>query len=118
MKSPTPPSIPRSSNSPVAANVFFNIATPKFAAQAIRKAYDINWHPTQFIDNPAASVGTVMKPAGVEKAKGVLSTGFVKDPTDPQFQNDADFKEWLAWMKQYFPEGSLEDPQNAVGYAQ
>jgi branched-chain amino acid transport system substrate-binding protein len=100
------------------ANVFFNIATPKFAAQAIRKAYDIGWHPTQFIDNPAASVGTVMKPAGVEKAKGVLSTGFVKDPTDPQFQNDADFKEWLVWMKKYFPEGSLEDPQNAVGYAQ
>ena len=100
------------------ANVFFNIATPKFAAQAIRKAYDIGWHPTQFIDNPAASVGTVMKPAGVEKAKGVLSTGFVKDPTDPQFQNDADFKAWLTWMKQYFPEGSLEDPQNAVGYAQ
>ena len=100
------------------ANVFFNIATPKFAAQAIREAYDIGWHPVQFIDNPAASVGTVMKPAGVEKAKGVLSTGFVKDPTDPQFQNDADFKEWLAWMKKYFPEGSLEDPQNAVGYAQ
>ena len=100
------------------ANVFFNITTPKFAAQAIRKAYEIGWHPLQFIDNPAASVGTVMKPAGVEKAKGVLSTGFVKDPTDPQFQNDADFKEWLAWMKKYFPEGSLEDPQNAVGYAQ
>ncbi len=88
------------------ANVFFNIATPKFAAQAIRKAYDIGWHPLQFIDNPAASVGTVMKPAGIDKAKGILSTGFVKDPTDPQFQNDADFKQWLGWMKQYFPEGS------------
>jgi len=100
------------------ANVFFNIATPKFAAQAIRKAYDLNWHPTQFIDNPAASVGAVMKPAGAEKAKGVISTGFVKDPTDPQFQNDTDFKEWLAWMRKYFPEGSLEDPQNAVGYAE
>jgi branched-chain amino acid transport system substrate-binding protein len=100
------------------ATVFFNITTPKFAAQSIRKAYDIGWHPLQFIDNPAASVGTVMKPAGVEKAKGVLSTGFVKDPTDPQFRDDADFKEWLAWMKQYFPDGSLEDPQNAVGYAQ
>ncbi len=100
------------------ATVFFNIATPKFAAQAIRKAYDIGWHPMQFIDNPAASVGTVMKPAGAEKAMGVMSTGFVKDPTDPQFQNDSDFKTWLAWMKKYFPEGSLEDPQNAVGYAQ
>ncbi len=100
------------------ANVFFNITTPKFAAQAIRKAYDLNWHPAQFIDNPAASVGTVMKPAGADKAKGVMSTGFVKDPTDPQFRDDADFKAWLAWMKQYFPDGSLEDPQNAVGYAQ
>jgi branched-chain amino acid transport system substrate-binding protein len=100
------------------ANVFFNIATPKFAAQAIRKAYDLDWHPLQFIDNPAASVGTVMKPAGVERANGILSTGFVKDPTDPQFANDADFKRWLAWMKKYFPDGSLEDPQNAVGYAQ
>jgi len=99
------------------ATVFFNITTPKFAAQSIRKAYDLDWHPLQFIDNPAASVGTVMKPAGVEKARGVLSTGFVKDPTDPQFRDDADFKEWLAWMKKYFPEGSLEDPQNAVGYA-
>jgi ABC-type branched-subunit amino acid transport system substrate-binding protein len=100
------------------ANVFFNIATPKFAAQAIRKAYDLGWHPAQFIDNPAASVGTVMKPAGVEKAKGIFSTGFVKDPTDPQFRDDADFRQWLAWMKQYYPDGSLEDPQNAVGYAQ
>jgi branched-chain amino acid transport system substrate-binding protein len=100
------------------ADVFISITTPKFAAQAIRKAYDIGWHPLQFIDNPAASVGTVMKPAGTDKAKGILSTGFVKDPTDPQFQNDADFKQWLAWMKQYFPDGSLEDPQNAVGYAQ
>jgi branched-chain amino acid transport system substrate-binding protein len=100
------------------ANVFFNITTPKFAAQSIRKAYDIGWKPTQFIDNPAASVGAVMKPAGAEKAKGIISTGFVKDPTDPQFRNDADFKDWLAWMKQYFPDGSLEDPQNAVGYTE
>ena len=100
------------------ANVFFNITTPKFAAQSIRKAYDIGWKPTQFVDNPAASVGTVMKPAGAEKAKGIISTGFVKDPTDPQFHDDADFKQWLAWMKKYYPEGSLEDPQNAVGYAE
>ena len=100
------------------ATVFFNIATPKFAAQAIREAYDIGWHPVQFIDNPAASVGTVMKPAGAEKAKGVPSTGLVKDPTDPQFSDDADCKDWLAWMKQYLPDGSLEDPRNAVGYAQ
>ena len=81
------------------ANAFFNITTPKFAAQANRKALDIGWHPIQFIDNPAASFGAVMKPVEVEKAKGVLSPGFVKDPTDSQFRNDADFQEWQAWKK-------------------
>jgi branched-chain amino acid transport system substrate-binding protein len=100
------------------ATVFLNVTSPKFAGQSIRRAYDIGWHPVQFLDNPAASIGAVLKPAGVEKAKGIVSLAFVKDPTDPQFQNDADFKKWLAWMKQYYPEGSLEDPQNVVGYAQ
>ena len=100
------------------AEVFVNISTPKFAAMSIRKAFDLDWHPAQFLDNPAASVGAVLRPAGLEKAKGIMSTGFVKDPTDPQFRNDPDFKEWLAWMAKYFPDGSLEDPQNAVGYAQ
>jgi branched-chain amino acid transport system substrate-binding protein len=100
------------------ASVFLNVTSPKFAGQSIRRAYDIGWHPVQFLDNPAASIGTVLKPAGVEKATGIISLAFVKDPTDPQFQNDADFKKWLAWMKQYYPEGSLEDPQNVVGYAQ
>jgi branched-chain amino acid transport system substrate-binding protein len=100
------------------ATVFLNVTSPKFAGQSIRRAYDIGWRPVQFLDNPAASIGTVLKPAGVEKATGIISLAFVKDPTDPQFQNDADFKKWLAWMKQYYPEGSLEDPQNVVGYAQ
>ncbi len=100
------------------ANVFFNITTPKFASQSIRKAFDIGWHPTQFLDNPAASIGAVLRPAGLEKAKGVVSLAFVKDPTDPQFHAGADYRAWLAWMKQYYPEGSLEDPQNVVGYVQ
>ena len=100
------------------ANVFLNISTPKFAVQAIRKAYELGWKPLQIIDNPAASVGVVMRPAGLEAAKGIVSAAFVKDPTDPQYKDDPEFLAWVAWMKKYFPTGSLEDVQNAVGYVQ
>ena len=100
------------------ANVFLNITVPKFAVQAIRKASELGWRPTQFIDNPAASVGNVMRPAGVAASKDIISAAFVKDPTDPQFRTDPEFLAWVAWMKKYFPDGSLDDPQNVVGYIQ
>jgi branched-chain amino acid transport system substrate-binding protein len=100
------------------ANVFLNISTPKFAVQAIRKAHELGWRPMQFIDNPAASIGIVMRPAGIDAAKGIISAAFVKDPTDPQYKDDAEFQAWVAWMKKYYPAGSLEDPQNVVGYVQ
>jgi branched-chain amino acid transport system substrate-binding protein len=100
------------------ANVFLNITTPKFAVQAIRKAHELGWKPTQFIDNPAASIGVVMRPAGIEASKGIISAAFVKDPTDPQYKDDPEFQTWMAWMKKYYPAGSLEDPQNVVGYVQ
>jgi ABC-type branched-subunit amino acid transport system substrate-binding protein len=100
------------------ANVFLNISTPKFAVQAIRKAHDLGWKPLQFIDNPAASIGIVMRPAGVEASKGIISAAFVKDPTDPRLKDDPEFQTWVAWMKKYFAAGSLEDPQNVVGYVQ
>jgi len=64
------------------ATVFLNITVPKFAVQAIRKAHDLKWKPTQFIDNPAASIGNVMRPAGIDASKGIISAAFVKDPTD------------------------------------
>ncbi len=100
------------------ANVFLNISTPKFAVQAIRKAHELGWKPLQFIDNPAASIGIVMRPAGIEASKGIISAAFVKDPTDPQYKDDPEFTAWVAWMRKYFPSGSLEDPQNVVGYVQ
>jgi branched-chain amino acid transport system substrate-binding protein len=100
------------------ANVFLNISTPKFAVQSIRKAHDLGWKPMQFIDNPAASIGIVMRPAGVEASRGIISAAFVKDPTDPQYKDDPEFQAWVAWMKKYYPAGSLEDPQNVVGYVQ
>jgi len=100
------------------ANVFLNVTTPKFAVQSIRKAHELGWHPTQFIDNPAASINIVMRPAGIEAARGILSAAFVKDPTDPRLKDDPEFLAWVAWMKKFFPAGSLEDPQNVVGYVQ
>ena len=80
------------------ADVFLNIATPKFAAQAIRKAYDIGWKATQYLTNVSISVATVLTPAGLDKSIGIISSQYGKDPTDPQWANDAGMKEWRAFM--------------------
>ncbi len=98
------------------ADTFFNFSTPKFAAQAIRKAYDIGWRPLEFVPYPASSVGAVLTPAGPEKAVGIITGGFVKDPADPRWKSDPAFQEWLAWMKKYYPEGDVTDQLNVWGY--
>ena len=90
------------------ADVFFNVTTPKFAAQAIRKAYDIGWKPLHFLNNVSASVGSVLKPAGLETSKGLITALYLKDPTDPQWKNDKGYKDWLAFMKKYYPDGNLD----------
>ncbi len=99
------------------ANVFFNITIPKFAAQAIRKAADLGWKPAHYINNVSASVGTVMKPAGLENSQDIITAYYVKDPTDPQWASNKDFQEWSAFMKKYYPSGSLVQAENAYGYA-
>jgi len=98
------------------ANVLLTAAIPKFAALAIRKVYDIGWRPTHFLSSVSNSVGTVMKAAGYEKGVGIISAAFAKDPTDPQWQNTPEFKEWLAFMKKYNPSANLADVQGGVGY--
>jgi branched-chain amino acid transport system substrate-binding protein len=98
------------------ADTFFNVSTPKFAAQAIRKAYDSGWKPTQYLNNVSASVGSVLKPAGLEKCVGLISTQYIKDPTDTQWKDDASVKEWKAFMAKYYPEGNLADASNIYGY--
>jgi branched-chain amino acid transport system substrate-binding protein len=98
------------------ADVFFNISTPKFAAQAIRKAHDSGWKPVQYLNNGAVSVGTVLTPAGLEKSVGILSSSYYKDPTDSQWDKDPAMLEWRAFMKQYYPDGSVMDGSNAFGY--
>jgi branched-chain amino acid transport system substrate-binding protein len=98
------------------ADVLLTAATPKFAAQAIRKVYDIGWKPTHILTNVSVSVGSVMKPAGPEKGVGIISAGYLKDPTDPQWQNGQEYKDWLEWMKKNYSSGSLSDINNVYGY--
>jgi branched-chain amino acid transport system substrate-binding protein len=98
------------------ANVFFNISTPKFAAQAMRKAADLGWKPVQYMNNVAASVGTTMKPAGFDNVQGVLTAAWLKDPTDHQWDNEPDMKEWRAFMAKYIPAGNLADGSYVYAY--
>jgi branched-chain amino acid transport system substrate-binding protein len=98
------------------ADVFFNEASPKFAAQAIRKIAELNWKPVQLLASISNSVGSVLKPAGVDNAKGILSSGYLKDPTDPTWKGDPAVAEWEAFMKQYYPEGDRTSTFTAYGY--
>jgi branched-chain amino acid transport system substrate-binding protein len=98
------------------ADTFINISTPKFAAQSIRKAYDIGWRPMQLLSYASASVSAAMKPAGVEKATGIISSTYFKDPTDPQWANDKEYLEWSAFLDKYLPGSDKSDIFNLVGY--
>ena len=99
------------------ADVLLTAAIPKFAAQAIRKVYDIGWTPTHFLTSVSNSVGTVMKSAGFEKGVGIISAAFAKDPTDPQWQDTTEYKEWLAFMKKYNASANIADVQAGIGYS-
>jgi branched-chain amino acid transport system substrate-binding protein len=99
------------------ANVFFNVTTPKFAAQAIKKANEIGWKPVHFLNNVSSSVGAVLKPAGLDASKDLITVLYLKDPTDPQWKNDKGFKDWLAFMQKYYPDGNVTDGFNVYGYS-
>ncbi|MGH8667667.1 MAG: ABC transporter substrate-binding protein [Burkholderiales bacterium] len=98
------------------ANVFFNITTPKFAAQAIRKAYDIGWKPVHYLNNVSTSVGSVLTPAGLEKSAGLITTAYLKDPTDKRWDSDPAVKRWREFMQKYHTEGNVNDSFNIYGY--
>ncbi len=99
------------------ADVLFNVTTPKFAAQAIKKAHEIGWQPIHLLNNVSNSVGSVLKPAGLDAAKGILSTAYLKDPTDATWDNDPAKKEWIAFMDKYFPDGDKTSSFTAYGYS-
>jgi branched-chain amino acid transport system substrate-binding protein len=98
------------------ADVFFNVTTPKFAAQAIKKMNEIGWKPLHILNNVAASIGTVMKPAGFENSQGIISSAYFKDPTDVQWKDDASMKAWNEFLDKYYPEANRTDASVMYGY--
>ena len=99
------------------ADVFINITTPKFAAQAIKKIAEIGWKPAHFLNNVSASVGSVIKPAGLQNAQDIISAAYLKDASDPQWNNDPGMKDFLAFLQKDFPEGDKLDQGTIVGYS-
>jgi branched-chain amino acid transport system substrate-binding protein len=98
------------------ADIFISVTTPKFAAQAIKKLAEIEWHPLHILSNVSASVGAVMQPAGFENAQGILSAAYAKDGSDPQWNDDPGMKKFLAFLAKYYPEGNRLDASVVYGY--
>jgi ABC-type branched-subunit amino acid transport system substrate-binding protein len=98
------------------ATVFFNITTPKFAAQAIKKAHELGWKPTHYLNSVSSAVATVLVPAGIEASTGIYTAAYIKDPTDPQFQKGKEWDDFVAFMKKYHPTGAMNDNFNVYGY--
>jgi branched-chain amino acid transport system substrate-binding protein len=97
-------------------DIFVNIATPKFAAQAIKKIGELKWTPVHFLTNVSGSIGGVLKPAGYENDQGILTTAYLKDPKDPLWKDDPGMNEWRAFMTRWYPEGDQEDAATVFGY--
>ncbi len=98
------------------ADVFINITTPKFAAQAIKKIAEIGWKPTHFLNNVSASIGSVIKPAGYENSQDIISATYLMDAADPQWKNNAGMKAFDDFLAKHFPEGNRLDGGVMVGY--
>jgi branched-chain amino acid transport system substrate-binding protein len=98
------------------ADVLLTATTPKFAAQTIKKVFEVGWRPMHFLTNVSISVGTVMEPAGPERGVGIITSAYLKDPTDPGWANDAGMNEWRAFMAKYVPDGDLKDGSYPFAY--
>jgi branched-chain amino acid transport system substrate-binding protein len=99
------------------ADVFVNISTPKFAAQAIKKMAELGWKPMHLMTDVSISIGAVMKPAGLDASEGVLSAGYLKDASDPQWKDDAGMKKFMAFVEKYMPGADISDLNFVYGYA-
>lgn len=99
------------------ANVFMNFGTPKFAAQAIRKAYDIDWRPLQFVEAGSVSLTGVLQPAGLDKSVGLVTGAYLKDPTNPEYENDPEVKSYREWMAGFYRDADPGDILNVYGYS-
>nr|WP_249166811.1 ABC transporter substrate-binding protein [Bradyrhizobium sp. JYMT SZCCT0428] len=99
------------------AEVFFLHANPRFVAQAIRRTFELTWKPAIILPSVGASVGAALAPPGLEKSIGAVTAAYMKDPTDKVWESDKGFQDWLAFMKQWYPRGSLIDGSNVYGYS-
>jgi branched-chain amino acid transport system substrate-binding protein len=99
------------------ADVFLDITTPKFGAQAIHRLTEVNWKPLHILNNVAASKTLVLKPAGLAASKGIVSVSYFKDPEDPRWANDPAMMEYKAGLKQYAPKADVNEPFNVYGWA-
>lgn len=100
------------------ADTFINISTPKFAAQSIRKAADIGWKPAHYLVSVSLSISSVLKPAGLDNARGVMTASYLREPSDPTNQGTPELAGYLAFMKQFYPAGDPNDSLNVIGYSQ
>jgi len=100
------------------ADVFFFAGIPKFSAMTIRKVYDMGWKPLFIVSNPASSVATALVPAGLDKSVGLVTSAYMKDSNDPQWENDKGYKDWRAFMAKYYPDGDVKDSNVVYGYSQ
>ena len=98
------------------ADIFFNVATPKFASLAIKRVAEIGWKPLQLLNTVSVSVGSVLKPAGLENAQGILAANYLKEPSDPLWKDDPAYKEWLEFMDRYLPDGDKDNTLSVYGY--
>jgi branched-chain amino acid transport system substrate-binding protein len=99
------------------ADIFMNVATAKFAAQAIRKVYDMGWHPSQYVISLSSSIGSVLRPAGFDRSEGIVSGALFRDPADPEMAQSPGVVEYLAFMKKYYADGDPADLSNITGYS-
>jgi ABC-type branched-subunit amino acid transport system substrate-binding protein len=100
------------------ADIFFSWAAPKGSAQAIRKVGELGWKPKFFLANTATTIASVLKPAGLEYSKDIISTSYVKDPTDPVWKDDPGVKKWRAFMDKWYPDGDKANSNNAYAYVE
>lgn len=99
------------------ADIFMNVATAKFAAQAIRKVSDLGWHPSRYVISLSASIGSVLRPAGLDRSEGIVSGALFRDPSDPDMAGDPGVVDYVAFMKKHYPEGDPADLSNITGYS-
>lgn len=97
-------------------DLFLNFSSPKFAAQAIKKIAELGWKPVHIMSNVSASVGAVLRPAGLENSKGILTAYYQMDVTDAQWNSNPGMQKFRSFLNKYFPEADKSEVGPMTGY--